>query len=521
MKSRKIITLLMVALLIVSTVFSGCSNKDAQKENQEVDNNETSQDSPKTKVEKINVAFDSDITGLDPAGSNDTLTQNVFINIYSRLFKYDQELGIVPDLAAEWKYLSDLEFEVKIKEGVKFHDGTEVKAEDVKASLDRAKSSPKVKHILANVSAIEVVDDYTVVFKTESPFAPLMDNLVHASNCIIPKSYLDSGKDFSQPVGSGPYKFVSRKSDENVVLTMNENYFDESCKPDIKDIEIKIIPEGTNRTIGLETGEIDLVTILETIDYNRVKDNPDLSVVEMIANNTNQLCMNLNKAPFDNKLLRQAFNFAIDKEAVLEVAANGIGKTIDSFTPSNILGYVDNTYYEYNPEKAKELLEQSGYVQGDQKLVLMSSGEEKGRMAQVIQGNLKDIGLDITIEQYEWGAYLDVTANGEHQMCVNAWSTAPEPDRFFAQLKEEYIFDKNASAYKNPEVQALLKEGVTTLEREKREEIYNKVHTIGMDDAPWVPLYSKGLVMGSSNKIDCSKVLNPKGEVYLNQIISK
>lgn len=521
MNIKKIIILILVFSL---TVFTACGGQDTV---QEADNEgpedvvEAEKDTSNGKDEDdtLTVAIEMDITALDPAGHNETITAYVTNMITSRLFTYDEDMNTIPQLAEEWEYLSDTELKIKIFEGVKFHDGSEMKAEDVKASIERATRMPKVSYVVNQVEKVDVIDDYTVVINTKVPFAPLMGNLVHPGCSILSKKQIDSGN-FETINGSGPYKFVSWQSGNEIVLEKFDDYFDKDGVSDFEKLVYRVIPEGSSRTIGLEAGDVDLVVSLDTNDYNRVNENSDLVIIEKLANHIWYLAMNVEKEPFDNKLVRQAMNYAINKEDVLEVAQNGLGRTLNSITPDEILGHVKNTTYEYNPEKAKQLLEQAGYKEGELEITINSYGDEKG--GPVIQANLLDIGIDAKVNNMDRGAFLDLNNSGNFQCSLNGWTTSPDPDRFFASLIHSAgVGTNNVARYANPEMDALVRKGSSTIDEAEREVIYNQVHELAMEDAIWVPLYSKVLVMGGSADYTYDGVLDPMWNVNFNLVRKK
>lgn len=509
LKKGKVLNSILAIVLIIS-LLAGCSKDNG---NARIDSKKLSDGSKK---DTLTVAIGVDITSIDPAGHNETITSYVTNMITSRLFAFDEKMNIIPELADKWEYITDTQLRIKIKEGIKFHDGSEMKAEDVKASLERAINSPKVAYVVNQVKQVDVVDDYTVDIITVAPFAPLIGNLIHPGCSILPKKLIDSG-DFTNIIGSGPFTFVSRQSGNEVVLKKFPDYFDKEYISDFENLVFKVIPEGSSRTMALETGQVDLVTTLDTIDYDRVKENKDLAIVEMLANHIFYFAMNVEKEPFDNKLVRQAMNYAINKESVLEVGENGRGKVLDSFTPEGILGHVKNTTYKYDPEKAKELIKEAGYSDGELTFTINSYGDD--RVAPVIQSNLADIGVNVKIDNMDKATFVEKNRVGDVQCGLNGWTTSADPDRFFSGLVSSAgIGSNNAARFNNKKIDELIKRGASTIDNVEREKIYNDVHTIGMDEAPWVPLYSKVLIMGGSSKLEYKDVLDPMGNVNFHKI---
>ncbi|MDA3937764.1 MAG: ABC transporter substrate-binding protein [Spirochaetia bacterium] len=459
--------------------------------------------------DELTVALSAGITSLDPQGHNDTKSEKVSFLVFNRLFKLNTDFKVVPDLAESWEQPSETEWLIKIKEGVMFHDGSEMTAEDVAFSLNRSKEMPKVQQVLSEVKSVDVVDKYTVKVTTNSAFAPFLYTLVHAGTSILPKAYIESGDEFANPVGSGPYVFTEWVSGDKVVVDKYDNYFDKNNMGQSSKITFKVIPEGTSRTIALETGEVDVIAEVQTIDKNKVSDNGELKLHEVPSTRLNFFEMNTEKAPFDNQLVRQAMNYAIDKEAIIIVALEGAGIQADSVLAPSFLGYKAGPY-SYNPEKAKELFAQAGYPDGFE-ITITTSGDDRKRMAEVIQASLMDVGVTASIEMLEWGTFIDSAINGNFESLVLAWTSNPDPDatltpRFFSGN----INGMNFSRINDPKIDQMLKDGREELDLGQREKTYNEFHEYVMNQATMVPLFVNNILVGSNASLKGVE-LSPQG----------
>ncbi|SKC36958.1 ABC transporter substrate-binding protein [Maledivibacter halophilus] len=518
---KKTLCVLMILVLVIG-LFSGCGTKEESSiegsEKQET-TNEANTEEPVAKENKdeIKIALHTDIVSLDPQGHNDTTSETVSFLLFNRLFKLNTDFEAVPDLVEEYSQPSDKEWVLKIKEGVKFHDGVEMTSEDVKFSLERSKKSPTVQHVLAEIEKVEIVDKYTVKVTTKMPFAPFIYTLVHAGSSILPKHYVESEDKWNNPIGSGQYKFVEWISGDKIVLERNEDYYDKDNMGMSKKIVFRVIPEDTSRTIALETGEVDIVDTLSGLDAPRVKENPDLDLYEKPSTTIAYAGMNVEKPPFDNVLVRRAMNYAVDKEAIIEVALNGAGVEAKSVTAEALLGYKANDEYTYDPEKAKELLKEAGY-DGDLEIEIWASGDIRKKTAEVIQANLMEIGVTASIEMFEWGAYLEATNSGKQGMFVLGWTSNPDPDATLTpQFSKESIGAQNRSRYVSDKVEQLLLDGRAELNTERRKEIYNELHETVMNDGPWVPLYVSNKVLGANSKLQGVE-LSPQGLWNLHKL---
>lgn len=445
----------------------------------------------------VTVALPADIVSLDPMGHNDIYSERVTRLVFNTLYRFDTSFRAVPDLVASMTQPSPTEYVFKLKQGVKFHDGSEMTSADVKFSLERSMTSAKVKHVLSEVKSVDIVDTYTVKVTTKVPFAPFLFTLAHQGVSIVSKKYVEAGGDFSKPIGTGPYMFGEWVSGDKVVLKRNPNYFDAANKPQAESLVFKVIPEPTSRTIALETGEVDAVIALDPNDVEKVKANTKLSVVIKPSTDIQYAGMNIEKAPFNNVKVRQAFNYAFDKEAILTVALNGYGEVATSIIPSTIFGHKKGPY-TYDPTKAKALLKEAGF-DFNQTIKLWASGDVRKKVAEVVQANLGEIGVKTEIEMFEWGAYLQATNSGDQGLFLLGWGSNPDPDSMLTPLfSKGSIGAQNRTRYQNPKVEGYLEAGRVEMDQAKRQKIYNDMSDTVMADATWVPMYTGANIVGAN-----------------------
>jgi len=457
----------------------------------------------------ITIALQADITSLDPMGHNDIYSEKVSFLVFNRLFKFDTNFKVVPDLVSKWSQPSPKEWLLTIKSGVKFHDGTEMTSADVKFSMDRSKESARVKHVLSQVVSVAIVDKYTVKVTTAVPFAPFLFTLAHAGVSIVPQKYATSSDNWKNPIGSGPYQFVQWVSGDKIVLKRNPNYFDKANMAQSANLVFKVIPEATSRTIALETGEVDAVLSLDSNDVSRVQANSKLKVYQKAATDIQYLGMNVEKAPFDNVMVRQAFNYAIDKDAILQVATNGYGEVATSIIPSALLGHKDGPY-TYDPKKAKDMLKAAKF-DFNQTIKLWAYGDIGKKKAEIVQANLADIGVKVDIEIFEVGAFIQATNSGNQVLFLLGWTSNPDPDSMLTPLfSKDSIGAQNRTRYVNAKVEQLLADGRAELNLAKRQKIYNDLSDIVMQDATWVPLFTGNNIVAANAKLQGVE-LSPQG----------
>ncbi|MDO4267991.1 MAG: ABC transporter substrate-binding protein [Eubacteriales bacterium] len=501
-RTGKIVLAAMLAASVLLTACGGSGNTGAEGTQAAAGSGTTSKSDG-----IIRIGMKADITSLDPHDHNDVQSSNATRHIYSNLIRVNSDHEVVGDLAESWEYTDDTTVAFKLKEGVQFSDGTPLTADDVKFSLERQKASSKVGHLVAMIDSVEVVDDLNFIIHMNQPSNALLTSLAHSGGAIMCRSYTEKleseGKKLADaPMGTGPYTFVSWVPGSSVELKKNPNYFDKEREAQNEGLILKVIAEETSRTIALENGEIDILTDVGTNDAQKIRDNANLALDEYDSSQQEMMNLNTSKAPFDNVLVRQAMNHAINKEDCMIVAINGEGAGVDGYLAPGAIGYKDTAvHYEYDPELAKELLAEAGYADGFTFTTFVSN-DERSRAATAIQANLQQIGVTMNIEQMEASTFYERTGNGEHDACISGWVANAEPDNTYRPLFTSVNAGPggNRAFYKNPEVDALVDDAATNRDPEKVDEDYKEVTRIISGDAIWVPLYTQtGFVARQNN----------------------
>ena len=440
-----------------------------------------------TAKDTLVIAQGADAKSLDPHASNDNPSSRIRVQIYDRLMELDDNGVPQPMLAESWERPDDKTIIFHLRKGVKFHNGDEMKASDVKFSLERALASPEVSHILAGINGVEVIDDYTVKVTTEKPMAAILNNLSHITIAILSeRATKEAGDKFGQnPVGSGPYKFVSWQSGDRITLEAFPEYWQGEAPT--KNVIFRNIVEDTNRTIGLETGELDIVYDISGMDKNKLKDDDRFVLIEGPQASLTYLGFNMKKAPYDNPKVREAISYAIDQKPIIDTVFLGAGDPANSIIGPNVWGHYDVEKFTQDIEKAKALLAEAGFPNGFKAKIWVNDNPVRRDIAVILQDQLKQIGIDLAIETVEWGAFLDGTARGDHEMFLLGWGTVTrDPDYGIYELVSTSTMGSagNRSFYSNPTVDKLLEEGRTELDPEKRKAIYKEIQEIIRKDIP-------------------------------------
>lgn len=507
-KNKKVLWLV-ITMLTLTFVLSGCGSKGIARKNP---------------ADTLVVAQGADAVSLDPHATNDQPSSRVSKQIYNSLVHSTEEMEIVPSLAKSWEPIDDLTWEFKLEEGVKFHNGEELKASDVKFTLERMMGSPTVAHILGPVAEIKAIDDYTVHIVTEEPFAPILAHLSHTACSILnEKAVTEAGEDYGQePVGTGPFKLTDWLSGDRITLEKNDDYFQGA--PKIAKVIFRNIPEGTNRTIGLETGEIDLAYDIEPVDKKIVTENKYLELVEAPAFSSQYLGFNTLKAPFDDINVRHAINYAVNVQEIVDVVLEGAGEVATSPLVKGIWGAnTELKGYEYDVEKAKQLLKDAGFENGFKTTLWTNDNPTRVRIAEMVQAQLTEVGITADMEIVEWGKYLEDTENGRHDMFILGWTTVTgDADYGLYALyhSSQHGGSGNRTFYTNKEVDKLLDIGKVETDLDKRFAAYQKAQELIVADAPQLFLYFTTDNVGQNKAIQGFK-LHPAGHHSLYKLTIK
>ena len=445
---------------------------------------------------------------LDPHVSTASNDFRIAVNVYDGLVRNTPgTLEIEPALATDWTISDDgLEYTFNLREGVTFHDGTPFNADAVKFNFDRmldenhpfASTGPfPLAFFFSSIESVEVVDDLTVKFTLNEPFAPLMSNLASPSGLIVsPAAVEQHGADYGRnPVGTGPFKFEEWQSNTRVVVSRNEDYWDGPAP--LEAVIFRPIADANTRVAEMLSGGIDV--LLETPPDNvaQFRDDANFQLKEAVGPHVWYVMLNAKEGPFADKLVRQAVNYAVNKESLVNDVLQGTADVSAGPIPPafNWAYNEDVAPYPYDPEKARELLAEAG-AEGASLTFLVTEGGsgmlDPVPMGTAIQADLAAVGLDVEIQTYEWNTFLSEVnpgLEGKADMAEMAWMTS-DPDTLpFLTLRTAAFPDQggfNSSYYSNPEVDALLDQARVSTDPEERGELYRQVQALVHEDAPWL-----------------------------------
>jgi peptide/nickel transport system substrate-binding protein len=513
MKAKKYFSLVLAVLFLVGAVLTGCSSSPTNGSDTENSSSNQSENGEKAQGKEggeLVIAVLSDATQLDPHKGTDIPSANVYHGkIYEGLVKQDKNMEVQPALATEWKKIDDLTWEFTLRQGVKFHDGTDFNAEAVKKTFERIlnpeTASPR-KKLFEMITEIKVVNDYKVQLTTEYPFAPLLANLSHYSGGIIsPKAIEENGDELGQnPVGTGPFKLDSWTPGSELRLVTNEEYWGDKAK--VESVVYKVVPEDSTRMAMVETGEAHLAEPVPVTEVQRIEASPDMKLSRSDGLGIDYIGFNTEKEPFDDVRVRQAINLAVDTDMIIQGVYNNVGTKATAPMGPGVWGHnPDLQGWGYDVEKAKKLLKEAGYENGFDTTIWTNDNKARVDVAEVVQSQLKGIGINVEIKVLEWGAYLEATANGEHDMFILGWSNMTGD----ADYNQYFLFHSDAkgkvgnrSFYSNSRVDELIDLARQETDPQKRHDYYKEAQAIEMEEAPMIFLRNDEdlVVMGKNVK---------------------
>ncbi|GAB4451985.1 MAG: ABC transporter substrate-binding protein [Armatimonadaceae bacterium] len=462
-------------------------------------------------------------TTLDPALVRDGVTIDFIQQTYEGLVGWDEKSDVVPLVAAEMPQVSEdgKTYTFKIRQGAKFHNGRQITAEDVKysltRSLDRRLNSPVAMNYLDDIagakelfdgkatelSGVKVVDPQTVQITLTAPRAYFLGKLTYPTGYIVPKEEVEKGDKTEQgaftiteknSVGSGAFKIKEYRRGDILILEANPEYW--GGAPKLSTIERPIVTDTKTVRNLYDAGELDYV-VLEKGDYEQIKD--DASYADQVKkwDRASTFYLGMNQVaykPFQDKRVRQAFAHAINKEPILQQVLLGINERAEGVVPKGLFSY-DPEFkgLAHDTEKAKQLLADAGYPNGQglppMTLYFREKQPDLRKTAEVIQQQLAEIGVNVNLQEMEWGAYLKKNENFETELFHMRWGADYLDPQNFLSLLLTTKAPENYTGYSNPQYDALCRQADAENNREKRVALYRQAEKIVVEDAPWVPLY--------------------------------
>ncbi|WP_095199828.1 ABC transporter substrate-binding protein [Mesorhizobium carmichaelinearum] len=415
---------------------------------------------------------------LDPtAGAAAAIREVTYANVFEGLTRIGPNSEVLPDLAESWTVSDDGKvYTFKLHTGVKFHDGSDFSADDVKFSLDRARAENSVnaqKQLFAAIDKVDVVDPATVKVTLTHPQGSFLYNMGWGDAVIVSPKSADTNKE--KPVGTGPFKFENWAKGSSITLVKSDHYW--GAPAFLEKVEFRIVPDAAAAVPALLSGDIQAFPFFDPDSVSQVKDDPRFKVVVGATEGETILSINNKKPPFDKLQVRQAISYALDRKAIIDGASAGLGLPIGShMSPANKY-YVDLTgRYPHDVAKAKELLKEAGLENGFKATLRLPPTSYARLGGEIVASQLRDVGINLEIIPVEWAQWLDqVFTKKDYDLTIVSHT---EPNDIDIYARKDYYFN-----YDNPAFNKVIADLELTSDEAKRKDLYAQAQKILADDA--------------------------------------
>ena len=452
--------------------------------------------------------IESSPINLDPRVGIDAQSQRIDELLFDPLVQRDQRFNLQPGLAERWEAPDPLTYIFHLRQGARFHNGQPLTARDVKWTFDSligGKIRSAKAGTFASVSRIDTPDDHTVIFHLKEPFASLLWNLSGAAG-IVPYG---SGEDFNRsPIGTGPFRFVSAQQDNNVIIERNPDYWGEAAR--LERVEFKVIPDATTRALELRKQSADVaINSLVADTVMTLQRDHNLTVVQEPGTNYAYMALNLRDPILKDVRVRRAIAYAINVQPIIHYLLRDEALPAYSILPPQHWAYDgDVARYPHDPERARRLLDQAGYpVKNGVRfhITMKTSTEESTRLlAAVLQQQLREVGIALDIRSFESATFLADVTKGAYQIHSLRWIGGNQDPDIFENLFATTSFAPkraNRTFYSDSRVDALIREGRSTLDPQKRKAIYDQIQQILAEDLPYINLWYLDNVLVHTNRV--------------------
>ncbi|GGD79450.1 glutathione ABC transporter substrate-binding protein [Paenibacillus nasutitermitis] len=527
MKVKGKVWSMFMLLLITVVIVAGCGKENANKGNGNA--NATDKPAETTPASKDNkdviIAINANIITLDPHNASDTHSISGNRTMYEGLMGFDENMQLIPVLAESYEISKDgLVYTFKLKENVKFHDGTDFNAEAVKANIARIQdeaSNLRLRKSFAKVTNVEATDSKTVVIKLSEPYNAFL-NKVAMAGMISPKAIDESGADIAKkPVGTGPFKFKEWVQGDRIVVEKNADYW-QAGLPKVDSITFRPVPENGSRIAMLKTGEADFIYPMPTEQVSEVEGQEGISIEKTDSTIVRYVTLNTMKKPYDDVKVRQAINYAINNEAFIKVVKTGLGVKLDSTMSSKTQYYSQQTGYDYDVEKAKQLLAEAGYPDGFEAEIWGENDSETLKGMQFIAQQLALVGIKLEVKSMEGGTLSDqinsaaTPEEAKIQMWYVSWSpSSGDADGATRGLFSSAMFPpagSNTAYYKNDKVDQWIEDANKSTDPDEAKDIYANIQKTVWEDAPWAFMGVDQIISGKRSYLEGVKVY-PDGSI--------
>ncbi|GIQ69683.1 peptide ABC transporter substrate-binding protein [Xylanibacillus composti] len=499
-------------LIVMMVLLAACSENSAvpSQSDRSADEGEGAQSSGTDSELHIALTFDMDTP--DTHNSTSVSTESIMVNVLDYLLRRDNAGSLQPHLVETYENVDDTTWSFRLKEGITFHNGDPMTAEDIKFSLERVATDDMLQqHVhYKSIKEVRVIDDYNFDIITHEPDPALPYRIAREGSGIFPKSYIEeAGWDefLKKPIGSGPYRFVEWRKDDRVILEKYDRYFNGDVS-EWDTVVFRTIPEASTRIGELLTGGIDVASSVPVTDWDRIQNHDGTSAIEAETTVMSMIMVNQNEAfATSDPKVREAIDYAIDNQALADKFTNGLAVPSRTRVIPGVLGFEESLHntYRYDPERARELLQEAGYNDD----LEISFGTMQGtsiysnsEMAQLIAGMLEAVGIKVNLEVHERSQYVDVRNTGKNkELLLVGWNNL----LFDASLAVDHFrsdYNPAGFGYSNPRVDELIEKARVNMNAEERAEQYQEIQRIVAEELPYIYVYQFKDIMGINDALD-------------------
>lgn len=473
-------------------------------------------EAPKTQQEKpIQIALTQDMRSFDPILTSDIYSEAVLRCVYTSLYDFDENMQLRPKLVKESKVIDDCTWLIEIHDGVKFHDGSTLTAADVVFSIERALTGERTQKLLEMVERVEQVDNTHFYLVSKQPYSELLTLFAKAETSIVSKAVVEAeGYDFTQPVGTGPFRLLSRKENELIQL---ERFDDCFLGPAVSQfLNFAVLVTEQERTAAFLNGNVDVLFSVSAYDCNKIKLTPGVQLFTRPSTKIEYLSLNNTHPPLDDPRVRLAINYAIDRESITTHVYHGYSVAASSLIPEGVMGFLPDQI-SYDPEKARTLLKEAGMEDGFAFTVIAIDTIRKNTM-EYIKLDLAKVGITLNYDLVTMQEAVERMNANTHDGILVGWAFNSDPNSVLPLIIGTGSGKTmNSSNYSNPEVDALLAECRAEPDADRRRQQYEEVNATVVRDSPIIVLQNPMVLCAAHENIS-GVTLNPQGLIQYESL---
>lgn len=474
---------------------------------------------PQAKAEKpIQIALTQDMRSFDPILTTDIFSEAVLRCVYTSLYDFDESMSLRPKLAKSSEVIDEFTWLIEIHDNVKFHDGSILTAEDVVFSIERALTGERTRKLLEMVESVEKVDDTHFYIKAREPYPDLLSLFAKAETSIVSKTVVESqGYDFSNPVGTGPFKLLSREENKLVQLERFDDCFLGAAASQFLNFVVLVTEQ--ERTAAFYNGDVDVLFSVSAYDCDKINLTEGVQLFKLPSTKIEYLSLNNTHPPLDNPKVRLAINYAINRENIANNVYHGYSLPSSSLIPNGVIGHIPDQI-TFNPEKAKELLKEAGFEDGFEFTVIAIDTIRKNTL-EYIKLDLAKIGITLNYDLVTMNEAVERMNTNTHDGILVGWAFNSNPDSVLPLIIGTGSGrTMNSSNYTNPMVDEQLMIARAEPDSEKRREIYEAINAAVVQDSPIIVLQNPMILCAAQENI-AGVTLNPQGLIQYEDLHKK